>query len=295
MPTRVSESGYHENAALINSFTGWLHRHQIAQESARAYVADVRRFLRFAEPLITHQGPTAFEHLEDINVSEYRARLVDSGLQPSTVKRNLMAIRKFFDFLIQQRLVASNPVAAITPLYIPGDSIPTEKILEMFGYLQAHQIGDGPDSIRYRRDELILICLVLFGIRFYQIPGLRPSAITQTGNAMCLRVSSKVIVELHIAFLVKLRAYLNLRQSRADVLFLEPGTKKPVTSKSLHALLIELNCAIHVSSTPPSLFHTFQRLQNCHEDTRRIWQSLAPVSKVPGMQEGNNSTDQPSR
>jgi site-specific recombinase XerD len=280
MSTSDAKTGYQDNPILLESFTGWLERHKVAQASARAYVSDTRRFLQFVASSLTVHDPSAFDDITPAQVEAYRTRLAGSGLHSSTIKRNLMAVRKFFDFLIQQKLVSTNPTTGILTFHILKDVVPTEGLIEAFEYLASHQASpDEPTSLRYQRDELILICIVLFGVRLYQIPTLKPSNIARTAHAITLRVSQRFSVDLHVAFLIKLRTYLTQRHSDVDILFLEPGSKKPVTSKSIQALLVELSCVQHRSCTPASLFHTYLHLQRAPDECRRIWQVLLPARK----------------
>jgi site-specific recombinase XerD len=279
MSTSAAKTGYHHNAKLVESFTRWLSRHKVAQESTRAYLSDIRHFLRFMDSSLSPRDPSAFDNVGTSQIEAYRRHLAEAGLHSSTIKRNLVAIRKFFDFLLQEKLVETNPVAGVMPSHLLKDVIPTEGLIEMFAYMTAQQASpDDSTSLRYRRNELLLICLVLFGIRICQIPRLKPSCIGRTGNAICLRVSENHSVDLHVAFLIKLREYLTLRRSPVDVLFLEPHSKRAVSSRSLHALFVELSFALRVTCTPASLYRTYRHLCTSPHELRRIWQSLCPTS-----------------
>jgi integrase len=190
-----------------------------------------------------------------------------------------MSVRKFFDFLLHEKLVGSNPTSGIMPLHLFSDVIPSEKLTGMHEYLALHQSSDDPAAaLRYRRDELVFICLALCGIRITQIPDLRISNITQTDDQIRLRVTEKFWVDLHAAFLIKLREYLTLRRSRVDIIFVEPNTRRPVSSKSLHALCVELSCACHVHCTPASLYHTYRYLLTAPGELQQIWQSTSKTA-----------------
>jgi hypothetical protein len=60
----------HSGASVLHDNS----RHQIAEESRRAYAADVRRFLKFIEPSISMHDPTAWSCNGDARVAAYRRR-----------------------------------------------------------------------------------------------------------------------------------------------------------------------------------------------------------------------------
>jgi site-specific recombinase XerD len=284
MATPVAQLNYCENATLIQSFLTWLERQRIARESRRAYVSDVLRFIRHIEPTIDLHDPAALEQLGSVRVALYGSHLMEKGLKDKTVKRNLMAIRKFYEFLISQKLVFDNPVSWGSPQIYSHDCIQTQRLIEIFIYLRNHQASQDEQShLRYLRDELVMVCLVLFGIRISQLSKLKTSDIELVGNSVILRISTTRVIDLHVAFLVRLREYLNQRESRADVLFLEQGSRKPISSKSIHALMIELNLSLHVACTPSSLHHTYQHLHCSAEEIRDVWSFLITSPNTTAM------------
>ena len=86
----------------IQQFQAYLERRQYAGHTVESYTLDLRLFFAaIAHPLemITFQDVERFlEHQQQ------------QGLAPTTVNRRLHALKHFFDFLVERRLVAGNPV-----------------------------------------------------------------------------------------------------------------------------------------------------------------------------------------
>jgi hypothetical protein len=112
--------------------------------------------------------------------------------------------------------------------------------------------------------------MVFHGIRQYQIPKLKLSAIQPSSGAVVLQVKKDFGVKLEGLILNKLRMYLVSRNSNSESVFLEPFESKPITAAGLMAMLIELRYALTLDCTPKKLFNTFLYFQDNPEEKKRI-------------------------
>jgi len=256
----------------IQQFIDYLHSHSYSPHTLSAYSSDLIKFLDHIGP---HQSITDVpSHM----IETYLQNQITNGVRHSTIRRYLTVIRKYFAFLHSTGLICSDPSDCLrfTPLF--QDTLTHENICSIFSYISVQQNSNNElVELRYRRDEIILIFMIFYGIRQYQIPQLRLSAIQHSGEGIILKVDDRSSIRLNGSVLHKLRSYLSRRSSYADVIFHEPLTSKSLTCASINMLLKELNYYLNLHCTPMILYHTYRELNN-HPD--EMHQLLFQITRI---------------
>jgi site-specific recombinase XerD len=265
-----------EQPDYVTAFLLSLRQENLAEGSLRAYGADIDGFLDYCR-LLPKKPDVGL--LSSVHLGAYIQHLVGNGAKYATVRRNVIGLRRFFGFLVQQRALQRNPFAGlrITPQY--SDVLPLAKLTEMFQYCSRREIEEtGSEKIRYLRDQVILMFIVFLGVRQYQIPRLRLSAITRQDRIMTLKVSEKAAIQLEGPIMARLKSYLNRRDSSNDLVFLEPESNRPVRTSSIAALLLEISYAVRIQCTPVALFHTYQHFMLYPELLAKVLEDITPNS-----------------
>ena len=125
----------------------------------------------------------------------------------------------------------------------------------------------------------MLLLMLIYGIRQYNIPSLKLSAMKREGSSVLIAVSDEFSIRLEGTVLQKLYQYLKLRNSKVDFIFTELRSGKPVASRTLHSLMIELSYAVRVQVNPRTLYHTFLHLQRHPEDAAQLIRELTKLDE----------------
>jgi integrase/recombinase XerD len=83
----------------------------LADQTLMAYRHDVTRFVQF----VARAGRQAPGEVETSDLRRYLLQLKDLGLAPTSIARNLSALRTYFGFLIAENLVVSDPSERVEP------------------------------------------------------------------------------------------------------------------------------------------------------------------------------------
>ena len=123
-----------------------------------AYLADLKDFAAFCrehelDPLSVHRS----------HVDAYKATLEERGLAPATIARRLSALSGFYEYAVDEELIARSPVARVKRPKVGNDS-PTLGLdsAELAVFLLASELA-GP------RDHALACLLALNGLRVSEI------------------------------------------------------------------------------------------------------------------------------
>jgi integrase/recombinase XerD len=263
------------NEELLTGFSEHLRKQAKSKHTVRAYLADVRKLVRFfqngnSEHLLTQTTPE--------RVDAYVQHLEETTPSDSSVKRQVMGLRQFFSFLVRRRLIQTNPIRSVSVVHLPVDAIPVANLRRMFEHLYTRQTTERQDdTIRYVRDELMLLFMLVLGVRQYQLPLLRVSGMKKEDGAYQLTVAPNFIIKLDGVILGLLHNYLKTRQYGGDTIFAEPLTKRPISSASIHAVMTELTYAAGSPVTPKTIRHTFERFQTNPETANSLLEWIAQL------------------
>lgn len=159
------------DVALKNSLSEWLQGLQLAGRSKhtlKAYARDVGQFLAFLQ-----QQNLALQQLDLALLTRFAGqRIEQDGLAPSSLQRELSAIRLFLDQLVQQGQLQHN-AAKHFKIKRPARPLPHVVDAEVLSQLLDQPAPDTRDDARlWLRDRAILELLYSSGLRVAELVGL---------------------------------------------------------------------------------------------------------------------------
>jgi len=272
----VSEKYNGSKNVDISIFLQSLKRQKVSGSTLRGYSTDLRSFIDHLHLKAESLDLSDLRKVQPQDIESYLKSLADKHLKFATIKRNVAVIRRFFSFLVEQEIITDDPAKFLTVRPVANSALTSDQVLSLFGYLIRHQqAGNESDIIRYRRDEVILLLVILYGIRQYQLGSLKLSQLQKNGKDVSLTLKRGFTITLDGIVLQKLRDYLSIRKSNADTIFLEPLRKKPVDHSSMRAILTELSYALRVECSPRTLYDTHLNLQHNPEERQRLIERIA--------------------
>lgn len=138
---------------LVGEFRGrYVVARNYAQETRSQYVSDVRYFLLFAQK----QGITRIGKVERRHIEAFLADLDKKGYAAVSRRRKLSAIKAFFDWLSQNKLILGNPAAKVLP---PRYDFKFPRVLTRTEYQRLLSVIDDA------RDRAIVELILLTGLR----------------------------------------------------------------------------------------------------------------------------------
>jgi site-specific recombinase XerD len=260
----------------ISDFLQSLKRQKVSESTLKAYCTDLRGLFDHLKLKSDALTVASLERIQPDDIESYLKSLTEKNLRFSTIKRTVAAIRRFFSFLLDEGIITNDPSKSLTVRPVAKNALTGDQVLALFEYLIQHQkAGNECDIIRYRRDEVIFLLMILYGVRQYQLSGLKLSQLKTTGKDVLLTVKRGFSIKLDSFVLQKLRDYLSVRKSNADTIFLEPLRKKPVDHASMRTVFTELSYALGFECSPKSLYDTHLHLQRNPEERHRILERLS--------------------
>jgi integrase/recombinase XerC len=201
--------------------TQWLNILMTQQRSAntlKAYQRDVTKLLTFIQSEKKNSNDLAsdtliqdtynFSQLNRESITRYAGfRMETGGLAPSSLQRELSAIRHFAGWLVEQHVLANNPAQDFT-INRPPRPLPSTMDAEVVEQLLDQPVPEDRDEARlWMRDRAMLELLYGSGLRLSELADLTLSMldmdrklVTVTGKGRKTRVlpiGSKAIIALN--------------------------------------------------------------------------------------------------
>ncbi|MCQ2546796.1 MAG: tyrosine recombinase [Clostridia bacterium] len=145
----------------VEQFTDYLKTEKkMAKNSLDAYERDVNEFDAFEKS----RGIDNIQDASSTEIIAYLHSLKTAGKSAATVNRKLASVRAFFNYLIERKLIESNPTAGIKSPRIE------RKEIEFLTIEEIDKLLEGPDdSLKGRRDRAILEVLYATGIKVSEL------------------------------------------------------------------------------------------------------------------------------
>ncbi len=151
-----------DDALLIRRFTDalWLEE-GLSDNTIKAYGSDLKQFAAWLRKPLHQATPEC--------VSRYLSQRFHQGASSRTSARILSSLRKFYDYLVRERLIAENPCAGIDSPYL-GRSLP-----QFLSESQVEALLAAPDTSRPLglRDRAMLEMMYAAGLRVSELVVLR--------------------------------------------------------------------------------------------------------------------------
>ena len=265
MPNEPTGQAPHEARALLRRFEESLKGQKGRSENTvRVYSTDLRPFLTFLETWALDIRDLDRHHLRRyLAWLSTSARGEGGGYARVSVARKLVILRSFYRFLVQERVIASNPIPRGRTF-----NIKVEKRLPIFlDRTETERLMDAPDvsSPLGLRDRAMLELLYSSGIRLAELHGLDVRSVDLESGEVRVRGkgSRERMVLLGRPAVRALQAYLrtarpNLAPARETALFVNRyggrlsrrGVEKTVAK---HAMVAATRPGVH----PHTLRHSF--------------------------------------
>ncbi|MBI5472641.1 MAG: site-specific integrase [Ignavibacteriae bacterium] len=259
----------------ITAFLDSLQANNVADNTLRSYSADVHRFMDF----LKQRTGGDLDAVKTQDIEAFLRQMNFEECSGSAIRRTKASLKKFFRYLVETGAISTNPFESASFEETFADRLNLTTILSLCVYCRRRMVPEGSsESLRYRRDELIILLMIIYGVRQYQIGSLKLSRIKRAADAIVITLSDDFLLRIEGIVLTRLFAYLTLRNSKADVIFIE-ASGKPVSSRSLHALMIELSYAVRVQINPRTLHHTHLHLHHHPEDASRLLHELSQLDE----------------
>lgn len=243
----------------MEQFLNWLSTERgVSPRTMDAYCQDLGKF---AEYLLT-AGKNDLSCVEQADVSGYLGFLTECGLAPSSIRRNLSAIRTFYSFLLAEKGIETDPTTNIVSPRM------WRRVPDALTVPEVEALLSQPDvsTVLGIRDKAMLEFTYATGLRVSEVISTRLGDISfETQTVRCLGKGGRErLVPIGSIALGWLKNYLDqsrprlARGSRSDVLFLN-WRGKPLTRMGYWKILktyVKM-ASIRRRVTPHILRHTF--------------------------------------
>ena len=156
----------------------------VAQNTLEAYGRDLRRFVL----IVQEKGFTDLRQVMPEVVIEYLVRIKDEGLSANSMNRSLAALRGFYKYLVQEKLIEQTPLANIDLAKV-WMRLPDTISREEMNLILAQP---GVKTAAALRDSAMLELLYATGIRVSELIGLTMNSINwQVGFLVVMGKGSK--------------------------------------------------------------------------------------------------------
>jgi integrase/recombinase XerD len=193
-----------ENEKLITHFRQWL-QYELGhtENTVKAYIQDIHDFWKYAS--IDLKTCTAQ------NIVEYMTTLRRKGSSIETVQRRISGISRFYDFLIIEKILKTNPVGFVSK---PSK---WEKLPVFLNFDEVEKLLSAPDSSGTLgfRDKIIFETMYSTGMRISELVNLKLNSLDM--DREIIKVTGKGgkqrLVPMYSSLGDGMKDYLNIRHS----------------------------------------------------------------------------------
>ena len=136
---------------------------RLSPHTSSNYARDLEAFVTFCDG----QKLASWEGVDNFHVRSFAAREHRNGLGPRSIQRRLSALRSFFNFLIRENVLKSNPADGIKAPKA-GKRLPKTLDTDRMARL----LGAPEDDPLARRDHAMMELLYSSGLRLAELVGL---------------------------------------------------------------------------------------------------------------------------
>jgi len=231
-----------------------------SSHTIRAYTDDLHQFESFIQSLPVDSNLQVLTGVDHTLVRKWIIFLYNNNISPRSINRKISSLKKFYNFLIQNQIIESNPFDKVI---IPKVSkklpefIKQEEITNLFDYI------DFPEDFKGYRDKLILELLYGSGMRLSELINLKEQDINLIDLTM--RVLGKRNKERIIPFphylTNKITEYIKAKKSEnlnSDFLFITLKGEKTYPKLIYRVVTGYLSLVTtNEHKSPHSLRHTY--------------------------------------
>jgi len=230
----------------------------LSKNTIEAYSRDLTRLAGY---LITH-GISAWDEVKPGELRSYLSSLRAKGLNPRSIARHVVTLRRLFVFLETEGIVKKNPTPAI--LLTPGprklpQTLSSDDIRKLLAQPDAHEPLGG-------RDQAMFELLYASGLRVSELVGLRVHETNFQGNYLTVKGKGAKVRAVPFGQWArqKLISYLNadrprLLKGKASPFLFVNRSGEPLTRQGFWKIIrrYALMAGIDKRVTPHTLRHSF--------------------------------------
>lgn len=198
--------------SLIEKYLDWSKHDRLKSDNTvKSYEFDLIQF----EKYINRKGISLLD--VDTKIAEqYRRYLLNDiqlkngkkGYAPSTVKRHLVSIRTFYDYLVEKKYITENPLEKVEPPKIPKRN---PKYLTQKQAMRLIQSTENEQEPLKSRDRLMLLMFLTTGLRLDELHNIKLSDITDNALRVIGKGDKERTVILNTDLLNAIDSYLEVR------------------------------------------------------------------------------------
>lgn len=255
---------YSFDESLLAQFEESLVRTALAATTVVNYMADLRCFAQWLERQPSPNGGLLGVQTEDIQ--RYQESMGGDGRTSSTINRRVHAIRKFYEFVVAEDWLATNPARDVHLLPRP-ECTPPRVLADHEARTLIEAIHNVARSSLLKRDYAIVLLLLGAGVKVSELAGLQLEDVEFLGGAGYLLVGQHRrdggrYIPLSPTVCEALKEYLHVRPRAPGVghLFLSQGGR-PLSPRRVQGLVQTYAQAAHLEGvTAQVLRDTFALL-----------------------------------
>lgn len=204
---------------------------QYASNTLESYQRDLKKWQLFCHD----QDIKNWQDLSQKTIQLYIMRLKNKGISVATMRRHLCALRRFFDYLIEQKQLTSNPAKHIkTPKL--------DQILpKILSYEKIEHLIKLTQNSNSQRDTLMVALFYTSGIRLSELVGLNIADIDfKTGFIKVLGKGNKErFCPIGKDVMERLKTYITSRLDDNSALFLNKNNQR-ISTRGVQMIVAKL-------------------------------------------------------
>lgn len=228
----------------------------LSDATLTAYHTDIAAFLRFESNVLAP------------DICAYVRHMQNAGMKDSSIKRKIVSLRIFYDYLVARRILDSSPFAGLKFRFKQEHRLPkTLSIAEVGRLLACFDDADAERSDfarrQFIRDRALLDTLISTGIRVAEAAAIRFEDIIMCERAIVIhgkgRKQRLVYISAPVTWQRIVAQMKTQRQWTTTSLLFTNRSDKPLTSHSIEHIYAKYAtmAKINPRSTPHYLRHTF--------------------------------------
>lgn len=230
----------------------------LSKRTLESYSRDLTRYHTF----LLNNGVTNVSDSDTPLILKHLIALRDSGLEARTRARHLVALRGFYRFLVQEKMIGRDPARLVE---LPKIGL---KLPDVLSVEEVKRLLDSPDpeTLQGARDAAMLEILYAAGLRVSELVNLKFQDVNlEAGYVRVFGKGSKErVVPIGLYAQQKIQNYLNTSRKRLLKNLISPylfvaRAGKPMSRQGFWKMLKRYvqKAGLHKKITPHSLRHSF--------------------------------------
>ena len=244
-----------------------------SENTIKQYLMNLDKYLRFL-----NINKISYQNITKDDVMKFLKKLDEENLSKRSIANILSALRTFYNFLLDEKIITSNIFKQIHNPKLE------KKLPNFLSYEQTRQILDSINTeteLDYR-NKLIIEMFYATGIRVSELVNIKISDINKNDKSIIILGKGKKerIVYFGDYAKIALENYLNIRSINSEYLFLNKDGNK-ISIRGVEKIVDKLTsmAAIKNNVTPHTFRHTFAtHLLNNGADIKSVQELLGHSS-----------------